>query len=384
VTDTDYEYPKNNIGRELIPLKISNQTNRGNLYFYLVGTTEPKTPEHHWYYLSDNNGNVTLCTPSDGTTIFSLPLTEAETVIQFPRLSAVRIYFSFDKKLDVVVGENGIPGSPIGWANDANFQTLFDWIEATWEVNKTDTTLGANTTQVQMFGMPITLSVTGFDANKQPVTLTCGSSRGVSRHQIIDAFKQAPAPWNKLVISDAATGEDSRVLAPNAAMGFEQLFPKNQLDDYINQVWTKYATEALTATAENVTFNGKVSEGNLVFTSSPPGITITFPKPTTSMVYDSGPVHTNVPEKDEGKAGVIQAALQAAFMRSTLLLSSQLPDCTVADFYRDEPINLYAKTFHQFGTDGKAYAFGFDDVCQQSGVIIIHNPRSAELTLLEF
>lgn len=381
MTDTNYEYPKNNIGRELIPLKIINQTKRGNLYFYLVGTTEPVHSEHHWYYLSNFNGDVTLCTQSDGATQYSWPLTEAETHIQLPRLSAIRIYFSFDKKLHVTVGDNGIPSSPIGWVNDANFQTLFDWVEPTWEVNATDTTLGVNLTQVQMLGIPFELSVTGFHANKQPKTATGGFRRG-SRHQIIDAFKQAPAPWNKLVISDAA--EDYRVLAPNIGMGFEQLFPSNQLDDYINQVWAKYTTDTLTATAEGVTFTGQVREGNLVFTSSSSDITITFPKPNTAMVYDTGPTPTNVPPGAAGKAGVIRAALQAAFMRSTLLLNSTLPDCNVGDFYRGEPVNLYAKIIHQFAIDGKAYAFGFDDVCDQSSVIIVHNPRSAEITLLEF
>ena len=62
MANTDYDYPKNNIGRELIPLKITNQTNRENLYFYLVGTTEPLDQANHCYYLSNFNGDVTLCT----------------------------------------------------------------------------------------------------------------------------------------------------------------------------------------------------------------------------------------------------------------------------------------------------------------------------------
>lgn len=379
MTDTNYDYPKNNIGRELIPLKIVNQTNRGNLYFYVVGTTEPRNQENHCYYLSDFNGNVTLCTKTNGETSYSLPLSEAETIVQLPRLSAIRIYFSFDKKLYVTVGEDGIPSSPAGWLKDSNFQTLFDWIEATWEVNETDMTLGGNTSQVDMFGLPFALSLTGFDANKQPLTVTGGFTRGGLRHQIFNALKQTPAPWNKLVISDAATGEDYRVLSPYKGMELDQLFPRNQLDDYINQVWAKYTTETLTATAENVTFTGQVSEGNLVFTSNT-GDTITFPKPDSFMVYTTGPM----PRKDSAKAGVIKAALQASFMRSTLLLSSILPDCTVADYYRGEPVNLYAKTFHQFGADGGAYAFGYDDVCSHSSFIIVHNPVSAEITLLEF
>lgn len=286
MTDTNQDYPKNNIGRELIPLKIVNQTKRGNLYFYLVGTSDTDTPEHHWYYLSDVNGDVTLCTPTGGEeTSYSLPLSGTETVIQMPRLAGIRIYFSFDKKLNLTVPENGIPMSPAGWLQDSNFQTLFDWVEATWVTAGNDMTLGANTTQVDMLGLPFGFSLNGFDDNHQPITPSTGFVRGGERNQIMNALKQAPAPWNKLVISDETTGEDARIISPYHGMELD-LFPRSQLDDYIEQVWAKYTTETLTTSAEDVTFTGQVKEGNLVFTDGA-GNTITFPKPTGFMVYST-------------------------------------------------------------------------------------------------
>ncbi len=380
MTVTKTDYPRNNIERELIPLKIINQTKRANLFFYVVGTTKPKNPEHHWYYLSDLQGNVTLCTPGNGGTSYSFPLNELETTIQLPRLSGLRIYFSFDKKLNVSLGQNGIPISPAGWEpKESNFQTLFDWLEVTWEVNATDMTLGGNTTQVDMFGLPLSLSLTGFDANGQPKTVNGGFSQGGLRRKILQDLKQAPVPWSKLVVSNATSGEDYRAISPYKGMELNQLFPRDQLDDYINQVWAKYSTETLTAEAESVTFTGRVSNGNLVF-SDGAGQTISFPKPTSFMVYTSGPV----PLVPGAKAGVIQTTLQAAFLRSTLLLSSHLPHCKAADFYRDEPVNHYAKIIHTHATNGAAYAFGYDDVCIGSSFVIVHNPRSAQITLLEF
>lgn len=379
MTITKFDYPRNNIERELIPLKIINQTKRANLFFYVVGTTKPTSPEHHWYYQSDLQGNVKLCTPGDGETSYSLPLTELETTIQLPRLSGVRIYFSFDKKLNLSVGPNGIPSSLSGWSENSNFDTQFDWLEFTWEVNATDMTLGGNPTQVDMFGLPFSFSLTGFDANRQPQTVSGGFSQGGLRYKILKDLKQAPAPWNKLVLSDPTTGEDYRAISPYHGMELNQLFPRDQLDDYINQVWAKYSTETLTAEAENVTFSGRVSNGNLVF-SDGAGQTISFPKPSSFMVYTSGPV----PTLAGGKAGVIQKGLQAGFLRSTLLLSSHLPHCQAADFYRDAPVNHYAKIIHAYATDGEAYAFGYDDVCDQSSFRIVHNPRSAQITLLEF
>mgnify|MGYP000985367662 CR=1 FL=1 len=274
----------------------------------------------------------------------------------------------------------GIPSAPAGWVQDANFSTLFDWIELTWELNASDTTLGANTTQVDMFGLPFNLSLAGSDAEGKPLTVQGGFSDAGLRHQILTALQNAPAPWQQLVLTEAQSGLATRAIAPYHGMEMG-LFPRTQLDDCIAQVWAKYTTETLTATAEGVTFNGQVVADQLVFTpAAGTGETITFPKPDSFMVYTSGPL----PLVDTTKAGVLKAALQAGFLRSTLLISTQLPECDASRYYQAEPVNQYARTFHEYGTNGGAYAFGFDDVCSHSSFIIVHNPQSAQLTLLAF
>lgn len=220
--------PHNNIGRELIPLKIVNQTNQDNLYFYLVGTIDSTTPEHNWYYLSDVNGNVTQCIPTNETT-YSMQLQNEQT-IQLPRLSSIRMYFSFGNPLSILVGDNGIPNSAVGWVKDANFQTLFDWVEIDWSVNSpTDSTVGLSATQADMFGLPFALELIGSDANGQPLTQQGGFSAAGVRNKIISIFKNASTPWNKLVISDETTGLDLRVISPeHGAEDQMGLFPKNQ------------------------------------------------------------------------------------------------------------------------------------------------------------
>lgn len=358
-----------------IPLTIVNETQRGPLYMYLVGTTDPKDPEHHWYHLRDFSGALERCVPGEAT--YSLPLPSAETTIQLPRLSGMRIYFSFAAELPITVGADGIPGTPVGWAPGASFHTLFDWIELTWEVNAHDTTLGGNTTQVDMFGLPFALSLTGSDAGGKPTTVTGGFGEAGLRDKIFAAIKQAPAPWPNLVIA-APDGSDLRVVSPYHGMELET-FPRDQLAAYIDAVWAKYADEPLLASAEGVALTGKVVDGALVFTGGDEPIT--FARPDGFTVYTSGPTPTG---PRSSAAGVLQAALQAAFLRSTLLVSNRLPDCRSDLYYRHEPVNRYAAALHAFATRGGAYAFGFDDVCEGSSFVIVHQPRAAKITLLPF
>lgn len=216
----------NNIGQAILPLTIINQTSQSNLYICLMGTTNPNTPEHNWYYLSDFNGNVTPCSPT-GPTQYCLQV-QTNQSMQLPQLSGMRLYFSFGKPLTITVGSNGIPNSPVGWVKDDNFQTLFDWIEVTWSVNSpTDMMMSLNTDQADMFGFPIAFSLQGFDTNGNALTQQGGYSAGVSRQKIISAFKAAPTPWNNLVITEGGT--DLRIISPEHGMEDQMgLFPKNQ------------------------------------------------------------------------------------------------------------------------------------------------------------
>lgn len=214
----------NNIGRETIPLTIVNQSSKSNLYVCLMGTTNPTAPENNWYYLSDFDGNVTQCIPTNSTD-YSLNI-QANQTIQLPRLSGMRLYFSFDKPLAITVGSNGIPNALIGWVKDANFQTLFDWIEVTWSINSpTDMMVSLNTTQADMFGLPLSFSLQGFDTSGNAL-IQQGGFIGASRQTIISAFKTAASPWSSLVITEGGT--DLRVISPEHGMESQMgVFPTN-------------------------------------------------------------------------------------------------------------------------------------------------------------
>jgi hypothetical protein len=81
--------------------------------------------------------------------------------------------------------------------------------------------------------------------------------------------------------------------------------------------------------------------------------------------------------------------LGAGFLRSTLAQGvvagvnlDSLPLCDqTAQYFAHEPINMYAATLHTHAIGQKAYAFGYDDVCEQSSVGITKNPTELVLTV---
>jgi hypothetical protein len=313
--------------------------------------------------------------------------------IQIPRLKAGRMYFSIAKSLDVLVPPNGRPGiDNLPVLGNKNFETLFDFMEFDWQFSSDPkwpgtSVLGFNTTQVDSFSLPFGIELKGLEPSRgEKVVPWSGFKMGMNgkpgvRKKIFDNMKQAPAPWNKLVT-------DYRVLNPEKGMLItdkDKKFPENQLDDYITRVWDFYKRSALIATVEaGATLIGSVNDqDNLVFTSSDGQNRIAFPKPTTKTVYSSGPLSTENPESRN--AGIIRAALQAGFLRSTVRVSNALPACDTSQFYTEDPINWYAKTIHEAASDGfGAYAFGFDDVCSNSSYVGVRDPESVTIHLLNF
>jgi len=60
----------------------------------------------------------------------------------------------------------------------------------------------------------------------------------------------------------------------------------------------------------------------------------------------------------------------------------RLPLCDqTAQYYQHQPVNMYASTLHKNAIGQKAYAFGYDDVCDQSSVGITKNPTQLVLTV---
>jgi Beta-1,3-glucanase len=406
---------QNNRGLETIPFQIVNRSGLdASLYIWIQGIIPDKTPTEY-VYTNDLKGNVEDTPKGSTKATFSILFPEKDTTIALPRLVALRIYLSFGERLFTNTSADGNPVSPSGWSpgdplQGENYTKLWDYFELTWtKDNPTTTSLGANLTQLDFFGLPLQLDNYGYMPDlKTPEHLKTGFE-GNARSSILKTIAGLPAPWSKLVHPDpnpAFPGIPLRVFCPYHGMELG-LFPKDQLEAYIDRVWTYYASNKLLVRVSGGDYTGLVhSTGpnkDLFVFEQPAGsglapVMIKNPNSNRRDGFISGSkdvyecqIQLDVvgPQSLSADAGDIARDLGAGFLRSTLgqgvvngVNLDVLPLCDqIEQYYAHEPINMYAATLHKHAILQKAYAFGYDDVCEQSSVGITKNPKRLVLTV---
>ncbi len=403
----------NNRGLETLPFQILNQSGlKTPLYIWIQGII-PNTNEY--VYVSDLKGNVTDIPKNSKKLTLSMALPGDDTTIRLPCLISLRVYLSLDKELFSTTDNLGIPVSPAGWlprdpVQGENYNTLFDFAELTWtRDDATTTSLGANCSQLDFLGLTLQLDNYGYKPDlKTPEHIVTGFERN-ARSAIFKMIEEHGEPWSKLVLpalNPAFPGIPIRVLSPYHGIELD-LFPKDQLEKYINDVWSYYTKKQLTVKVSGGEFTGMVQsdgphKGLFVFEpakgsgNSP----VMFQNPNTNSrvgfisgtkdVYECQVQVDIVPQNPlPVNATDIARDLGAGFMRSTLgqgvvggVNLDQLPLCEeVGQYYQHEPINKYAAAIHKNSIGGTAYAYGYDDVCGQSSVGITKNPTKLVLTV---
>lgn len=398
-----FGHGENAEGLPVIPLTIVNNTNISSpLYVYIKGIVSLPTktlPAGTWVYVSDLNGNITIMPsikPGDYTGKLALDLgTTKTTMMKFPKLNAVRIYFSFGNPI-MVCCSNAVgtsPSEPAGWVTtDPNFNTLFDWAELVWDNGGNRglghrTRLGGNVTQVDMFGLPMHLTLQGTSpASDQPLTANAGFTSDLPT--MMAAYQQLGSPWTGLIVYSNFGNVPLRVVSPyhGIALG---IFPRDELDSYIDQVFMFYNTNTLMVHAscdqdDGVvhTLAGTTSGDFLVFKEN--GVPrFRFKKPDSLTVYQNEihPKPTPQTELNQCLAGVVAAKLGGAFVRTSLVVNTNLDACQTNQFYVSDPVQKYAEFFHSFGINNQAYSFGYDDTCDQSSYINVDDPTAMTITV---
>ncbi|MFG2902260.1 glycoside hydrolase family 64 protein [Streptomyces zaomyceticus] len=357
-----------------IPLTFTNNSGRGDqVYIYNLGT-ELSTGRQGW---ADANGTFHPW-PAGGSTPVPAPdaaivgpANGRSTTIRLPKFSG-RVYFSYGQKLVFKLATGGLVQPAVQNPSDPNRNILFNWSEYTLN----DAGLWINSTQVDMVSVPYAVGVKRPDGSVANTgRLKPGGYRG-----FYDALRGQPGGWANL-IQTRSDGTVLRALAPGHGIEAGAL-PSGVMNDYINRVWSKYATSTLTVTPfanqPSVKYYGRVSGNVMNFTNGSGAVVTSFQKPDSDSVFGC---YKLLDAPNDQVRGPISRTLCAGYNRSTLLTNPNQPDTSSANFYKDSVTNHYARKIHAQMVDGKAYGFAFDDVGAHESLVHDGNPQQAYVTL---
>ncbi|MEN3304339.1 MAG: hypothetical protein V7603_541 [Micromonosporaceae bacterium] len=296
----------------------------------------------------------------------SFSLARASTVTFPDHNEGARIYLSVGSPMYIAVSPDDR-----GWAGpdpqnpaDPNVDVYYDWYEYSYIFNGTG--FGGNTTQVDLFGFPMTARLqqasTGYD---QTVGTTLTRSAVFSRYasSVAPAFQPLAGQYRILAPRSSAT------FRPGGAQG-------DYLQAYIDQVWNYYTTHPFSLTRLGQTFTGAVSGGVLNGTGSD-GSTFSLTEPTSTDVFQCAGALVP-PTNDVSRA--LGAEFCAAFNRGVALDTADWYNPPA--YYRTGPKNDYAQFFHSISLQNRAYGFPYDDINDQSSVRILGNSNPPSLLTL--
>jgi hypothetical protein len=291
-----------------------------------------------------------------------------------PKFSG-RLYFSYGQKLVFKLATGGLVQPAVQNPSDPNVNILFNWSEYTLN----DSGLWINSTQVDMFSAPYAVGVKLSDGS----TKTTGHLKSGGYNGFFTALKGQPGGWASLV-QTRSDGTILRALAPGHGIEAGGL-PATVMNDYVDRVWTKYASSTLTVTPfadqPNTKYSGKVSGNVMNFTDGSGAVVTSFQKPDSDSIFGC---YKLLDAPNDQVRGPISRTLCAGYNRSTLLSNPNQPDSSSAGFYQDNVTNQYARKIHEQMADGNAYAFAFDDVGNHESLVNDGNPQQATITLDPF
>ncbi len=327
---------------------------------------------------ADNNASSHLTYNGTNYPNYAFTLAQSKLLL-LPQVYSGRIYISYGSPMYMTtVGS----GTGVGYAGpnaqntaDPNNNTHYDWYEFTYNSSG----IFINTTQVNQFGLPLTLDVYG---NNRTFHQQTGITQSIAQ---IDSEwnSNVPSPFTSTPITNY------RILSPaETTFGLGQA-NGTYFDGYISQIWNYYGSTPLTVTWGSRTFSGysnggtltlnEVNTGNGAFQSGT-GYVIGYPN-TQQVLVCNGPFATGDAGNTDRNAVelAIEAQLCAAINRHVATNVNQWN--TPSAYYQVSPANYYAAFWHQVSINNLAYGFAYDDVNSQSSTITTGSPEHIALGL---
>jgi hypothetical protein len=313
-------------------------------------------------YITGQASNSLALIQSDGKTVYypSSPTSNAvplavncaiplgapgsTTSVTIPKLSAARVWFSYDTHLTFLLNIGpGLVEPSVTSPSDPNINTLWGFCELTFN----DYQLYANISYVDFVAIPIALSLTNASGDMQSVLGL--PTDGLT--QVCNGLQAQTASdgkgWSGLVVKNTS-GAIVRALSPNLGQFTNPSLFSGYYEPYIDAVWNKYASTPLTIDSQSSfgTVQGTVTAG--IFTFPNVG---SYPKPSTADIFtcSTGPFITSSPG-----FSALTPRISAAFNRSTLLSQSSEPSAS-STYYQNLITNHYSRIVHSINLERRGY-----------------------------
>lgn len=296
-----------------------------------------------------------------------------------PDLAGGRIYLSMGQKLQFFMTPQGLV-EPAPWAaGDVSRDVLYDWTEFA----RTGNRIFINTTTVDMFSLPLSVTVRGASTGVRTEGGLVGDRAAVFR-----AIDGLGGDWSKLISRRPSDGLPVRVLAPAHAVRAGML-GTSAFDRYVDEVWAYYATHTLTVAMQSGTFRGTVSGRGFTFRDAAGAVIGTLPKPSAADVLGCAGSLQPSGQPNQTAILAVGARVCAGLHRATLSTSGRVmsdvqPTTDPKTFYGGPGADLYSKVMHDQAKTGRAYGFAYDDVADFAPTIDEPDPVSVTMTIGAF
>lgn len=358
-------------GGSTLNISLENTFQDGEMYAYVTG----KAIDHdNSLFLLSSDGKTPYYPTSEGEIEQDIGIAihkDQPTTITIPHIAGGRIYFSLNKQLEFTLNPGPVLVEPsVTNPSDPNYLTEWGFVELTFNKDQ----LYANISYVDFVGsIPTGLTLETAAGDTQHVSGMASDGLDGVCDGLMQQNQRDGKGWDQLIVQP--NGKPIRVLSLNQAVKLKPELFADYYDEYIDQVWQHLSTN-------EITFDTQMSTGVVRARVQGDQLSVggsLFQKPTTQDILscDSGSFATG----GDPEVNAIIPRIAAAFNRSTLLDTQAFPE-DKALHYKNQVTNHYSRIVHELNSDGKGYAFPYDDVQKTGGLDQSGEVHASDATLL--
>ena len=377
------------VSAQTVPLQLVNNSDFADneIYVAIIGM---QNGQWIYYDLADNTTSDAAVKPLNTSVntlhrqpndwgyanVFTTLDQIKEQTIHVAHTNACRLFFGFRSPMYLHAFDAGYAGADFQNPTDPNHGLRWELVEFTYDQYDV---MFINTTRVDAFQYPMGVELFGTSQSNNAYM-----KRGelLSYNDIISRWNQqnGNSPFSACYQENVTTDNlGGIIIQPSKVATVKN---NGYFDNYINQIWSYFATHELYADmGQRGKWRGTVQGNTFVLTSG--GQTAYVNKPSTTDVIEGAGTFATGSDIDKA----VQAQFCGAMNRGMVDVNTtdgQLQDWgDRTSFFTRNTWNPYVAFFHQddLSHEGYTYAFAYDDTFDQSSTCATKYPDRAVVTI---